>query len=259
MRQAGGCPDPGAPGASPGRHGQSRDRPPAVHPLTLSAYEDAVTASFRPLRLAARHPLDTVAAMTYDPNGQYPPPNQDPNAGGMYPTSGPGYPTSGAGYPTGGAAPASGGPYPPQGGDPYQGGGYQAGGYQASTYPTSGYPGGGYDANASQAGGYQGGEYQGGGYQGGGYQAGGYQAGAVDPVTGQPLSDKTKLAAGLLGIFLGGFGVGRFYTGHVGMAIGQICATWLTCGIGGIWPLIDGIMILANGGTDAQGRKLRDS
>jgi TM2 domain-containing membrane protein YozV len=80
----------------------------------------------------------------------------------------------------------------------------------------------------------------------------------VDPY-GQPLSDKSKLAAGLLQIFLGGFGVGRFYTGHTGMAIGQIAATWLTCGIGGIWPLIDGIMILANGGTDAQGRKLRDN
>lgn len=95
--------------------------------------------------------------------------------------------------------------------------------------------------------------------QQGGYPvpAGGY--GGVDPQTGQPLSDKSKLAAGLLQIFLGGFGVGRFYTGHTGMAIGQIAATWLTCGLGGLWPLIDGIMILANGGTDAQGRKLREN
>ncbi len=81
----------------------------------------------------------------------------------------------------------------------------------------------------------------------------------VDPATGLPLSDKTKLIAGLLQILLGGFGAGRFYTGHTGLAIGQIAATWLTCGLGGIWPLIDGIMILVNGGTDAQGRKLRDS
>jgi TM2 domain-containing membrane protein YozV len=94
--------------------------------------------------------------------------------------------------------------------------------------------------------------------QQGGYpvQAGGY---GVDPQTGMPMSDKSKLAAGLLQIFLGSFGVGRFYTGHVGMAIGQIAATWLTCGLGAIWPLIDGIMILVNGGTDAQGRKLRDN
>jgi TM2 domain-containing membrane protein YozV len=80
---------------------------------------------------------------------------------------------------------------------------------------------------------------------GGGYPAGQY-------------SDKSKLVAGLLGILLGGFGAGRFYTGHTGMAIGQIAATWLTCGLGGLWPLIDGILILVKGGTDAQGRILRD-
>lgn len=80
-----------------------------------------------------------------------------------------------------------------------------------------------------------------------------------DPQTGQPLSDKSKLVAGLLGILLGAFGAGRFYTGHTGIAIGQIAATWLTCGLGGLWPIIDGILILVKGGTDAQGRVLRDS
>jgi TM2 domain-containing membrane protein YozV len=83
---------------------------------------------------------------------------------------------------------------------------------------------------------------------------GGY---GVDPETGLPYSDKTRLVAGLLGILLGGFGAGRFYTGHTGMAIGQIAVTWLTCGLGGLWPLIDGIMLLAKGGTDADGRVLR--
>ncbi len=167
--------------------------------------------------------------MTYDPNGQYPPPYQDPHAGGVPPISGPGYPSSGAGYPTSGAAQPSGGPYPPQGGDPYQ-----AGGYQASSYPTSGYSGG-YDPAA---------------YPGGG---------GVDPATGQPLSDKTKLVAGLLGIFLGSFGVGRFYTGHTGLGVAQLLVSVFTCGLGGLWGFIDGIMILVNGGTDAQGRILRDS
>ena len=42
---------------------------------------------------------------------------------------------------------------------------------------------------------------------------------------GVPLSDKSKVAAGVLQLFLGGFGVGRFYTGHVGIAIAQL----LTC------------------------------
>lgn len=80
----------------------------------------------------------------------------------------------------------------------------------------------------------------------------------VDPVTGMSYSDKSKMVAGLLQIFLGSFGVGRFYTGHTGIAIAQIAATWLTCGLGAFWPLIDGIMMLMGKVTDAQGRPLRD-
>ena len=76
---------------------------------------------------------------------------------------------------------------------------------------------------------------------------------------GRPLSDKSKVVAGVLGIALGGFGAGRFYTGHTGMAIAQLVVTLVTCGLGHFWGLIDGIMVLANGGTDAQGRVLRDS
>ncbi|QCQ91321.1 TM2 domain-containing protein [Rhodococcus sp. SGAir0479] len=78
-----------------------------------------------------------------------------------------------------------------------------------------------------------------------------------DPLTGEPLSDKTKVAAGLLQVFLGAFGAGRFYTGHTGIAIGQIAVTWLTCGLGVVWPVIDGIVMLAGNVRDAQGRKLR--
>jgi TM2 domain-containing membrane protein YozV len=72
-----------------------------------------------------------------------------------------------------------------------------------------------------------------------------------------PLSDRSKLTAGLLGIFYGCFGVGRFYLGYTGIGIAQLAATWLTCGIGGIWPLIDAIVILAGKVPDAQGRALR--
>jgi TM2 domain-containing membrane protein YozV len=75
---------------------------------------------------------------------------------------------------------------------------------------------------------------------------------------GRPLSDKSKVVAGVLGIALGGFGAGRFYTGHTGMAVAQLLVTIFTCGLGHFWGLIDGIMILANGGTDAEGRILRD-
>ena len=75
----------------------------------------------------------------------------------------------------------------------------------------------------------------------------------IDPVSGRPYSDKSKIVAGVLQLFLGGFGVGRFYTGHVGIAIAQL----LTCGGAGIWALIDGIMLLTGNADDADGRPLR--
>lgn len=76
---------------------------------------------------------------------------------------------------------------------------------------------------------------------------------------GRPISDKSKVVAGILGIALGGFGAGRFYTGHTGIAVAQLIVTLVTCGLGHFWGLIDGIMILVNGGTDAQGRVLREN
>lgn len=75
---------------------------------------------------------------------------------------------------------------------------------------------------------------------------------------GRPLSDKSKVIAGVLGITLGGFGAGRFYTGHTGIAVGQLIVTLVTCGLGHFWGLIDGVLLLINGGTDAQGRVLRN-
>ncbi len=72
---------------------------------------------------------------------------------------------------------------------------------------------------------------------------------------------KSKIAAGLLGIFLGGFGIHRFYLGFTTIGVLQILVTIVTCGIGSIWGLIEGILYLvgANGfTTDATGRPLRD-
>lgn len=116
----------------------------------------------------------------------------------------------------------------------------------------------GYDPYAQQQPGYDPYAQQQAGYQQPGYPNPGYPNPNVDQY-GRPLSDKSKMVAGLLGILLGSFGAGRFYTGHTGMAIGQIAATWLTCGIGGIWPLIDGIMLLAGNQTDSDGRVLRSN
>lgn len=71
---------------------------------------------------------------------------------------------------------------------------------------------------------------------------------------GRPYSDKSRIVAGVLSLFLGGFGVGRFYTGHIGMALGQL----FTCGGLGIWSIIDGIILLtSDSATDSDGRVLR--
>lgn len=79
------------------------------------------------------------------------------------------------------------------------------------------------------------------------------QGQAFDP------EQKSRLMAGLLQIFLGSFGVGRFYLGYIGIGIAQIAVTWLTCGIGALWPFIDGIVILSGSvKTDADGRPLGD-
>lgn len=69
-------------------------------------------------------------------------------------------------------------------------------------------------------------------------------------------SDKTKLVAGLLGIFLGGFGAHKFYIGDSKAGVIRLVVTLVTCGAGSIWGLIEGIMILANGGVDAEGKEL---
>lgn len=105
------------------------------------------------------------------------------------------------------------------------------------------------------------------GQQSGGYPPAPYGGGqqGYDPEApygrnqfGEPLSDKQKLIAGLLQIFLGGFGVGRFYLGYTGIGVAQLLVTIVTCGIGSIWGLIDGIMILMGNVRDAQGRQLRE-
>lgn len=69
---------------------------------------------------------------------------------------------------------------------------------------------------------------------------------------------KSKMVAGLLGIFLGGIGVHRFYLGYTKMGIIQIVVTLVTCGIGAWWGLIEGILILCGKTitTDAEGNPL---
>ena len=77
---------------------------------------------------------------------------------------------------------------------------------------------------------------------------------AAPPPALSTSSDRSRVAAGVLQILLP-FGIGRFYTGHTGMAVAQLVTSLV--GIGIIWSMIDGIIILATGGTDAHGRRLQ--
>ena len=74
---------------------------------------------------------------------------------------------------------------------------------------------------------------------------------------------KSKMAAGLLGIFLGWLGVHNFYLGFTGKAIAQLLISVLSCFtlsfVSGIWGLIEGILILTGSqSTDANGMPLTD-
>ena len=74
---------------------------------------------------------------------------------------------------------------------------------------------------------------------------------------------KNRVVAGLLAIFLGGFGVHNFYLGYNGRAIAQLLITVLSCCtlsfVSALWGFIEGILILSgNIETDAAGNKLVD-
>lgn len=151
------------------------------------------------------------------------------------------------------AGQSNGGAYPGQPGDP--------------AYP--GQPTPGYGVNGAQ-------------YGAPGYAQNGPQYGAPGPQVPYgagpqygygpyvPTSTKSKLAAGLFGIFLGGLGVHNFYLGYTGKAVAQLLLTlvgWILVGLGPvaamIWGFVEGILILcSNPGSpwhrDAQGLELTD-
>lgn len=108
-------------------------------------------------------------------------------------------------------------------------------------YGQTGYTQDAYGQSAQQA------------YPQAGYQQQGY-------VTEQ----KSKMAAGLLGIFLGGWGIHNFYLGNTNKGIIQIIVTIVTCGAGALWGLIEGILILTAQpgaqpwGVDANGVPLKE-
>lgn len=90
-----------------------------------------------------------------------------------------------------------------------------------------------------------------------------------DPVTGEPLSDKSAVTAGVLQLFFGSFGVGRFYIGSTNIAVIQlvlgvlgVITSFILIGFVflfavGIWALVDAIMMFTRSVPDKYGRKLR--
>jgi TM2 domain-containing membrane protein YozV len=81
------------------------------------------------------------------------------------------------------------------------------------------------------------------------------------PLTGEPLSDKSKTVGGLLqliGLF-GLVGIGRIYLGYTGLGIAQLLVGLVTCGIGAVvWGIIDAVLIFTDKVRDPEGRPLRE-
>lgn len=84
---------------------------------------------------------------------------------------------------------------------------------------------------------------------------------------GQQTGDKSKLVAGLLGIFLGTLGIHNFYLGYTTKGIIQVVVAIvggaITCGIATvgieIWALVEAIMILTGKiNVDGKGNLLKD-
>lgn len=57
---------------------------------------------------------------------------------------------------------------------------------------------------------------------------------------------KSKIIAGILGIFLGGLGIHNFYLGRTTRAVIQLVLTIFTFGIASLWGFIEGILILVS-------------
>ena len=100
------------------------------------------------------------------------------------------------------------------------------------------------------------------GYNQPGYNPPRYQSpSGVEPPAGY--IQKSRMAAGLLAILLGSFGVHCFYMGNTSRGLTRLLISLLTFGIGAfvltIWGIMDGVKILDGRiNTDAYGVYLKD-
>ena len=138
----------------------------------------------------------------------------------------------------------------------------------------NGYQGGngqnGYNNynNGNNGGYYQNGYNQNPGYNykpnngGYGYYGGGFNGNINNyPQGSYGYEPKSRIIAGLFGIFMGGIGLHNFYLGYSGRAVAQLLTTVFTLGIGSVWGFIEGIMIIAGSyknNLDANGVYTKD-
>jgi TM2 domain-containing membrane protein YozV len=61
---------------------------------------------------------------------------------------------------------------------------------------------------------------------------------------------KNKIVAGLLALFLGGLGVHHYYLGSIMAGVVTLAVVVITCGLGGILPLVEAIMLLVMSDDD---------
>lgn len=80
-----------------------------------------------------------------------------------------------------------------------------------------------------------------------------------------PTEARSRVAAGLLGIFLGCLGIHRFYLGYHGIGAVQLCLTLggflippvVCCApLVAVWGFVEGVLCLAGRMNDAEGRPL---
>ena len=86
------------------------------------------------------------------------------------------------------------------------------------------------------------------------------QAG-IDPPPGY--MQRSRIAAGILAMLLGAYGIHSFYLGNTSRGLVQLLVSFLTCGFGAIfmtiWGILDGIKLLDGRiNTDANGVFLKD-
>lgn len=77
----------------------------------------------------------------------------------------------------------------------------------------------------------------------------------LPPASGELATDGSRsyMTATMLSVFLGYFGVDRFYMGHIGLGLGKL----FTFGGLGIWYTIDLLLIATGASRDSDGKTLR--